>query len=136
MRQLVVGAVIVDDLTTPRHVLAARRATSTPLAGRWEFPGGKVERGELPVQALRREIREELAVGIDLGDELVGPDGGCWPISEHLTMRLWFGRLDGEPRPDVAHDEVRWLGAAQLDDVNWLPADVPVAELLRALLVS
>jgi 8-oxo-dGTP diphosphatase len=101
------------------------------LAGRWEFPGGKVEPGELPVQALRREIREELAVGIELGDELAGPDAGCWPISERLTMRLWFGRLDGEPQPLVAHDEVRWLGPTELDDVRWLPADVPVARLLR-----
>jgi 8-oxo-dGTP diphosphatase len=129
--QLVVGAVIVDDLVSPRRVLAARRSLPSPLAGRWEFPGGKVERGEEPMQALRREIREELAVGIELGDELTGPADGCWPISDRLTMRLWFGRLDGDPHPHVAHDQVRWLGAGELDDVAWLPADVAVAALLR-----
>jgi 8-oxo-dGTP diphosphatase len=129
--QLVVGAVIVDDLRCPRRVLAARRATPAPLAGRWEFPGGKVEDGELPEAALHREIREELAVGVELGDELVGPDAGCWPISDRLTMRLWFAALEGEPRPDVAHDQVRWLGASQLDDVAWLPADVAVTQVLR-----
>jgi 8-oxo-dGTP diphosphatase len=129
--QLVVGAVIVDDLRHPTSVLAARRATPIPLAGRWEFPGGKVEDGELPEAALRREIREELAVGVQLGDELVGPDAGCWPISDRLTMRLWFAALEGEPRPDVAHDQVRWLGASQLDDVAWLPADVAVTQVLR-----
>jgi 8-oxo-dGTP diphosphatase len=128
--QLVVGAVIVDDLLRPRWVLAARRATPASLAGRWEFPGGKVEPGELPQPALLREIREELGVAIELGDELIGPDAGCWPISEHLTMRLWFGRLSGEPRPDVAHDQVRWLDATQLVDVPWLPADVAVAHRL------
>ena len=129
--QLVVGAAIVDDLLEPRRVLAARRATPIPLAGRWEFPGGKVETGELPQQALLREIREELGVGIELGDELIGPDAGCWPISASLTMRVWFGRLGGEPRPDVAHDQVRWLDVTQLDDVPWLPADVAVAQRLR-----
>ena len=133
--QLVVGAAIVDDLLQPRRVLAARRATPIRLAGRWEFPGGKVEAGELPRQALLREIREELGVGIELGDELVGPDAGCWPISPSLTMRVWFGRLGGEPRPDVAHDQVRWLDATQLDDVPWLPADVAVAQRLRQHLV-
>jgi 8-oxo-dGTP diphosphatase len=129
--QLVVGAVIVDDLRRPRLVLAARRATPHRLAGRWEFPGGKVEDGELPEAALHREIREELAVGLELGDELVGPDDGCWPISDRLTMRLWFAAPDGEPRPDVAHDQVRWLDATQLDDVAWLPADVAAAHALR-----
>ena len=59
--RLVVGAVIVDDLRHPRRVLAARRATPAPLTGRWEFPGGKVEDGELPEAALRREIREKLS---------------------------------------------------------------------------
>jgi 8-oxo-dGTP diphosphatase len=130
--QLVVGAVIVDDLRLPRLVLAARRATPAALAGRWEFPGGKVEDGELPIAALHREIREELAVAVELGDELVGPDAGCWPISHRLTMRLWFAALQGEPRPDVAHDQVRWLDASQLDDVPWLPADVAVARALRS----
>jgi 8-oxo-dGTP diphosphatase len=129
--QLVVGAVVVDDLVAPSRVLAARRAAPPELAGRWEFPGGKVEPGENPEDALRREIREELSVDIVLSHELVGPDDGRWPISEQLTMRLWFGHVHGEPRTDVAHDEVRWLSASQLDDVPWLPADVAVAQRLR-----
>jgi len=77
-------------------------------------------------------------VGVQLGDELVRPDelvtqldAGCWPISDRLTMRLWFAALEGEPRPDVAHDQVRWLDATQLDDVAWLPADVAAAHALR-----
>jgi 8-oxo-dGTP diphosphatase len=133
--QLVVGAAIVDDLQRPRCVLAARRAGPAGLAGGWEFPGGKVEAGESAQQALHREIAEELGVGIELGDELIGPDAGCWPISDSLTMRVWFVRLDGQPRPDVAHDQVRWLDATQLDDVPWLPADVAVAQRLREYLV-
>lgn len=134
VHQLVVGAVIVDDLASPRVVLAARRVTPTASVGRWEFPGGKVEPGEGPEDALHREIREELSVGIYLGPELTGPDDGCWPISERLTMRLWFAQLDGEPAPDVAHDKLRWLRRDELDDVPWLPADVAVARLLRGRL--
>jgi 8-oxo-dGTP diphosphatase len=132
--QLVVGAVIVDDLSQPRRVLAARRAQPASLAGWWEFPGGKVEAGESPQQALRRELREELAVEVELGTELVGPDAGCWPISSQLTMRLWFATLTGEPRPDAAHDQVRWLDLTQLADVPWLPADEAVTERLRRAL--
>ncbi|HET8616293.1 MAG TPA: (deoxy)nucleoside triphosphate pyrophosphohydrolase [Actinomycetales bacterium] len=134
--QLVVGAVLVDDLVLPSKVLAARRASPPALTGRWEFPGGKVEHGETPQGALRREIREELSVDVQLGTELVGPDDGCWPISERLTMRLWFARVVGVPRPEAAHDEVRWLTRAELEDVPWLPADVAVAQRLHDFLTG
>ena len=75
---LVVAAAIVDHLDNPRELLAARRSVPPSLAGRWEFPGGKVEPGEAPLNALEREIDEELGVGLRLGAELVGPDDGAW----------------------------------------------------------
>lgn len=128
---LVVAAAVVDDLDDPRLLLAARRATPASLAGRWEFPGGKVEDGEAPEDALHRELREELGVRVGLGVELLGPDGGAWEISDQYVMRLWFAEvLEGGAEPLVEHDELRWLPAGQWLDVPWLDADVRIVERL------
>ncbi|GAA4406088.1 (deoxy)nucleoside triphosphate pyrophosphohydrolase [Tsukamurella soli] len=121
--QLVVGAVIVDDLAAPNRVLAARRTRPTELAGMWEFPGGKVESGETPREALAREIREELGVTIDVGTELTHPDG-AWPISQTYALRLYFATVTaGTPTPLDSHDALRWLARGELEHVPWLPSD-------------
>jgi 8-oxo-dGTP diphosphatase len=121
---LVVAAVIVDDLTHPTRLLAARRAAPRALAGGWEFPGGKVEPGEDPIAALHRELSEELQITVKLGAELCPPDGGAWPIVPGHEMRLWFVVVtSGTPAPTGSHDELRWLTGDQLDQVAWLPAD-------------
>jgi 8-oxo-dGTP diphosphatase len=104
------------------------------LAGRWEFPGGKVEPGEAPVDALHREIREELGVGIELGAEVVGPDAGGWPITPGYAMRLWAGAVTaGEPAPLVEHDALAWLDAGAWLSVPWLDPDVPIVDAVAAL---
>ncbi|UZN03479.1 (deoxy)nucleoside triphosphate pyrophosphohydrolase [Cellulomonas sp. S1-8] len=134
---LVVAAAVVDDLDDPRLLLAARRAYPASLAGRWEFPGGKVEEGETPEAALHREIREELGVRVGLGVELLGPDDGVWRISEQYVLRLWFAEvLDGEPEPLDEHDELRWLPDGQWFDVPWLDADVRVVEGITQFVAS
>jgi 8-oxo-dGTP diphosphatase len=131
---LVVAAAIVDDLDDPRELLAARRAVPARLAGRWEFPGGKVDGDETPEDALHREIREELGVRIGLGDELVGPDGGLWRLSDEYVMRLWLAEVvEGTPEPLVEHDELRWLPLHQWHDVPWLDADVRIVDRLVEL---
>lgn len=130
---LVVAAAIVDDLDAPTALLAARRRAPVSLAGRWEFPGGKVEPGEDPVAAVHRELREELGVGVTLGAELVGPDDGCWRLTERYTMRLWTAEVrDGTPEPLVEHDELRWLPRGRWLTVPWLDADVRIVEALAA----
>jgi 8-oxo-dGTP diphosphatase len=135
-RRLVVAAVIVDDVGAPTRLLAARRSRPLELAGRWEFPGGKVDAGETPVAALHRELGEELGIAVELGDELEGPDDGGWIITDRHVMRLWFARVaDGDPEPLVEHDELRWLDAERLFDVHWLDGDVRIVEALAAVLV-
>jgi 8-oxo-dGTP diphosphatase len=127
----VVAAAIVDDLNHPTRLLAARRSAPAALAGRWEFPGGKVEPGEDHLSALHRELDEELGVTVAVGAELPGPDDGGWPITSKHRMRVWFAQLqDGAPEPLEDHDELRWLTAAELDDVPWLDGDVQIVTAL------
>lgn len=132
-RRLVVAAAIVDSLDRPGRLLAARRCRPEPIAGRWEFPGGKAEPGEQPVEALHRELHEELGVTVTVGAELAGPDAGGWIITDRHVLRLWFTTVaSGEPRPLVEHDELRWLDAETLWDVDWLDGDVRIVDALRA----
>ena len=134
---VVVAAAIVDDLRAPRHLLSARRAQPVSLAGRWEFPGGKVEPGEDTVTALRRELREELGVEVELGPELAGPEHGAWRLSHKYVMRLWIAQVTvGDPQPLVEHDELRWLAVGDWLAVPWLDADVPIVHALDRHLTS
>lgn len=134
-RRLVVATAIVDDLVAPARLLAARRSRPEHLAGRWEFPGGKVEPGESPVEGVHRELREELGVTVELGAELVAPTDGGWEITPRHLMRVWWAVLaDGDPRPLVEHDELRWLGVGELWDVPWLDGDVEIVRRIEARL--
>jgi 8-oxo-dGTP diphosphatase len=110
----VVGAAIRRD----GCVLAARRTGEHPG---WEFPGGKVEPGESVDAALVREIVEELGCTVEVTDWLPGES----EVRPGLVLRVALVRLvAGVPVP-TEHDELRWLRADQLDDVAWLPADLP-----------
>lgn len=131
---LVSAVALVDDLSRPTRVLAARRTRPVALAGGWEFPGGKVEPGETSVEAACREVREELGLRVRLGDR-VGV--GAWPLSATAEMDLWWAvALPAEPGPAPLqdHDEVRWLTREELFDVAWLDADLPIVEHLARLL--
>lgn len=113
----VVGAALIDG----DRVLAAQRAHPQELAGRWELPGGWVEPGETEPAALSRECREELGVEI-LIDGRLGPDV---PLADGSLLRVSAARLaDPSTAPEPReHRVLRWAGADEIQDLDWLDAD-------------
>jgi 8-oxo-dGTP diphosphatase len=124
---IIVGAAIVVD----GKVLGCERAEPPESAGRWEFPGGKVEPGESDIDALVRECEEELGVIIGVGTRV----GGDVPLAHgRAVLRVWLSHIvQGVPQA-LEHASLRWLAPDEFDSVPWLPADAPiVAELARVL---
>ena len=121
----VVAAVIVDG---DDRILATQRGYGDMKDG-WEFPGGKIEPHETPQQALRREIREELAVEIEVGDK-VGTVEWDYP-KFHLTMHCYWCLMAKGQMLLREHEAARWLSGNQLWSVEWLPADCEVVRLIE-----
>ena len=127
---MVVGAAIIEG----GRVLACERSAPPEVAGRWEFPGGKVEPGEAETDALARECVEELGVRVSVGAR-VGRDVRM--AHGRSVLRVYAARLlHGDEPKALEHAELRWLSAAELDSVDWLPADVPIVAALRPLLAT
>jgi 8-oxo-dGTP diphosphatase len=124
----VVGVAILDE----GRVLAARRAHPPELAGFWELPGGKVERGESIEAAAVREMHEELGCAV----EVTGVLDGSSAIGHGLSLRVVLARLAGGDPVPHEHDAVRWLEAVELGEVTWAGADVPFLDALRERMVT
>jgi 8-oxo-dGTP diphosphatase len=120
----VVGAIIVKDA----RILATQRGYGE-FEGWWEFPGGKVEAGETPEQALVREIDEELNAAVAV-DRYLNTAEYNYPTF-HLSMRCFVCHLVDESFELLEHHAARWLSRPELDDVRWLPADIQVVEAIR-----
>lgn len=127
----VVAAVICDSLQTKTRIFATARGYGE-FKGQWEFPGGKIEPGETPQQALKREIKEELDTTIRVG-ELIDTLEYDYP-DFHLSMDcFWCEVIEGELVLLEAQD-ARWLTKDELDSVKWLPADLGLVEKIRFLM--
>lgn len=123
----VVAAVIMNEC----KVFATQRGYGEFKDG-WEFPGGKVEAGESPEEALRREIREELEVEVNVGD-LIDTIEYDYPAF-HLSMKCYACTIAGGSPHLLEHEAARWLSADQLDSVAWLPADITLIPKIAGLL--
>lgn len=126
-RKLVVAGLILGD---DQRILITQRRADQALALQWEFPGGKVEPGESPIAALRRELTEEIGVTVAVGQ--------IWEVLFHaypefdLVMLVYVCRIvDGEPRA-VEVADLTWARAGELSRWDILPADRPLVERLAA----
>ncbi|WP_128773055.1 NUDIX domain-containing protein [Actinomyces oricola] len=155
--RLVVAAAVLDSLSHPTAMLCAARSYPPEHAGLYELPGGKVDPGETPPVALRRELREEISLEVRLGAELPPParlavappapgqrrgpgdDAPAWPVLNGYRMRVWLAEpaVPGHgPRRGGDHEDMRWVGLEGLGELGWLSADEPIVRALRALLTS
>lgn len=115
----VVGAV----LTRGNKILAAKRGPGMSLPGLWEFPGGKIESGETPHEALAREIAEELRCEVAIG-ALINTAQHEYDFGVvHLTT--FYCALIGAEPTLTEHEAILWVDAAELDTLEWAPADLP-----------
>lgn len=122
----VVAAIIKNN----NEILTTRRGYGE-FENMWEFPGGKMEPGETPEEALIREIKEELELDINLSKYLTTIDYD-YP-NFHLKMHCYICSIEGGKLHLNAHNDAKWITLEELDSLNWVPADVLVVEKLKEL---
>ncbi len=120
----VVAAIIKDN----DKIFATQRGYGD-LKGGWEFPGGKVEPHETLQEALKREIKEELDVEIEV-DDFVAKIEYDYP-NFHLSMNCFFARIINGKLKLKEHSNAKWLTSDELDSVDWLPADLTIIDLIK-----
>ena len=125
MKHIEVVAGIIKDSD---KIFATQRGYGDFKDG-WEFPGGKMEPGETPQQALARELKEELAIDVSVGDFLCTVDYD-YPTF-HLTMHCFYCSVTGGELTLLEHEAAKWLSMSELHSVNWLPADVEVVAAIE-----
>lgn len=110
-------------------MLACRRNQDKAEPGKWEFPGGKVEVGESETDALVREIREELDTEIAIGDHITTDDTDRG--TRIIRLSVYEATLAADaPSRSSDHDELRWIPGAEIRELDWAPADLPVVSRL------
>ena len=125
----VAGVAIIDQ--DKNKVLAGKRNADLLVGGMWEFPGGKIEKGETPQEAAKRELKEEFHDEVQIGPQL-GETVSYEYDFGIVKLTVFFAKLLTNNFDLVAHSEVEWLSADEVQKLNWAPADAPlVKELAR-----
>lgn len=125
----VVAAIIKSTNKTGNPIIFATQRAHGTFAGGWEFPGGKIEPGETPEEALIREIREELDTEISV-DSLLETVEYDYP-EFHLSMKCYWCSVVSGDLVLKEHAEARWLSKEELFDVEWLPADIELIKKIQ-----
>lgn len=125
----VVAAVIKSINESGQNIIFATQRGYGDLKGGWEFPGGKIEEGESPQEALVREIKEELVTEIIVGD-LIDTIEYDYPTF-HLSMDCFWAKIISGDLVLKEHEAARWLKREELDSVEWLPADITLIDIIK-----
>lgn len=124
----VAAAIICDNMEVPSRIFATAKGYGD-FKGQWEFPGGKIEAGEAPEEALRREIREELDTDIEVGGLLTTIEYD-YPAF-HLSMDCFWAQVTSGELVLKEAEAARWLTREELYEVQWLPADLALIEMIE-----
>ena len=126
----VVAAIIKAVNDNGESIVFATQRGYGDLKGGWEFPGGKIEEGETPREALKREIMEELETEITVG-ELIDTIEYDYPTF-HLSMDCFWAEIVSGDLVLTEHAAAKWLTKEELDSVEWLPADITLIDKIKA----
>jgi len=130
----VVAAIIKTINEVGETIIFATQRGYGDFKGGWEFPGGKIEEGETPQEALVREIREELETEIKVG-ELIDTIEYDYPTF-HLSMDCFWAEILSGDLVLKEHEAAKWLTCEELDSVEWLPADITLIEKIQKELIK
>lgn len=124
-RITVVGAIIIEE----GKILCAQRGNEKALANLWEFPGGKIEEDETPIEALERELKEELKIEVDVQPETFEETAYLYDFGEVVLTTFICYLTKGKPVL-TEHHQVKWLHPEKLNQLTWAPADIPAVQKL------